>query len=87
MLVVEEKKLIYTTNIDDGHLYKIDLYNKKKIDKYFLGGMPNSIIWDEDRTLYITNVLDNSLILFDIEKEVITKQIRVGLEPSGLLIL
>lgn len=86
MSVIKNQNVIFTSNIEDGYLYKIDINNEDNISKFFIGGMPNNIKWDGGRTLYITDIMRNLVILFDINKEKIIKRIKVGNEPVGLML-
>ncbi|NBI05423.1 YncE family protein [Senegalia massiliensis] len=86
MVILKDKNIIFSTNGGDGFLYKIN-YITDSIDKIYLGGMPNDILWDGDNILYITDLVKNSLLVFDINKNSIVNQIYVGKEPNGLIFL
>jgi len=86
MQIISEK-LIYVTNMSNGHIYKINIDKETKTDKYYLGGMPTSILWDKENHLYITDMERNLLLLFDIEKNCVTKKLKIGNEPNALLVL
>jgi len=49
--------------------------------------MPNKILWDKDKMLFITNISENILTIFDIDKDKIYMNINTGKEPNGLLLL
>ncbi len=49
--------------------------------------MPNRIEWDGDNTVFITDISEDIIYLFDIEKNIIIDGIRVGKEPGGILII
>ncbi|WP_425448153.1 YncE family protein [Dethiothermospora halolimnae] len=87
MAILEEQGFMFITNIDDGYLYKMDMANMEIINKYHLSGMPNNILWDGNDKLFITNALKNQLVIFNILTERVERNIRVGLEPNGLLLL
>lgn len=87
MIVMEEKGVMYVTNIDDGFLYNVDTHNGNILDKFFLGGMPNTLISDMGKLLFITNILNNNLIVFDHLKSTIIKRIKLGEEPNGMLLM
>lgn len=87
MIVMEDEGVIYITNIDDGFLYMVDIQNGNIQDKFFLGGMPNTLISDMKEHLFITNTLSNNLIVFDHLKKTIIKRIKLGEEPNGILLL
>ncbi|RKD31803.1 YncE family protein [Thermohalobacter berrensis] len=87
MTPIDKKDEIFVTNAEDGYLYKIDLIRGKIIDKYHLGGMPSKLLWDGNKLLYIVNSLKNYISLFDCSKGKIMKNIKVGIEPNGLIFL
>ncbi|EOC99499.1 YncE family protein [Caldisalinibacter kiritimatiensis] len=87
MIVMTNGKVLYATNAEDGYLYKININDNRVIGKYFLGGMPNVMLWDGRDLIYITNAYNNYLTVFDITKEEIVKNIKVGIEPAGMLIV
>ncbi|WP_051003969.1 YncE family protein [Gottschalkia acidurici] len=85
MVKIDGEDIIYVTNAENGCLYKVD-YNKEVIlEKYIIGGMLNNIVCSGDR-LYISDTLNNMIIVFKYDSEEITSKISVGLEPSGLLL-
>lgn len=86
MIILEDKKIIYTTNIDDGFLYKLDIEDSSFSEKHFIGGMPNNLLLHND-FIFITNVLTDNLHFFDSNKKEIIKSINIGIEPNGLLLL
>lgn len=87
MVIMEDEKNIYTTNIEDGCLYKIDISCKSSIEKYYIGGMPSKLLCNKKNNIFITNILNNTLIVFDNVKKEIVKRIKIGKEPNGLLFL
>lgn len=87
MSVLLSRNIIFTTNAGDGYLYKIDFERKEILDKIFIGGMPNNILWDKKNKLYISNTLKNIVSVFDINKNKIIKDIPVGNEPNGLILV
>ncbi len=87
MVFVDNKDIIYTTSISDGCLYKIDINMCKIQKKFYIGGMPTNILWDEGELLYIANVQRNIVTVFNYQKEKIIKNINVRNEPNGLLFL
>lgn len=84
MVRMDKEDIIYVTNAHDGCLYKIDFNNEKILDKYKLGGMPNNIVYNKEK-LYITDVLNNKIVVFNYKKKEIISRIDVGLEPSGII--
>ena len=86
MEIISEN-LLYITNIGNGHIYKINIDEDVSIERFYLGGMPTSILWDKNKLIYITDIERDLLMLFDIEKECIVKKLKVGNEPNALLVL
>ncbi|MTI69740.1 MAG: YncE family protein [Firmicutes bacterium] len=87
MTTVNDESIIFTTNISNGFLYKLNFNEKSIINKYYIGGMPNNILWDGKETLYITNTQKNILTVLNYPKGKIIRNIKVGKEPNGLLFL
>ncbi|MTI49553.1 MAG: YncE family protein [Firmicutes bacterium] len=85
MVIIEQNSVIYTSNIDDGYMYKIDMDKDKPSEKYYIGGMPNNLLFN-NKYIYITNVQSDCLHVFDVTKREIIKTIKTGKEPSGLLV-
>lgn len=81
--LIKEKDIVFITNGENGYLYKVSLKDNSIIKKYYLGGMPNSIVRNQDY-LFITDSLRNHVIIFDFNKDTIVKTIGVGLEPNGM---
>lgn len=84
---IKDKEVFYMVNIDYGYLYRISIDEKVNITKTYLGGMPSNIIWDGKDKLYITNNLNNLLTVIDEKDQQIICNIRVGKEPSQVLLL
>lgn len=87
MIVIENTDILYTTNALDGFLYKINIEKKNILEKYYLGGMPNCMLYNGDSLLFIADALKNCVIVFDYKKGKVIKNISVGLEPNGLLLI
>ncbi|NMA86411.1 MAG: hypothetical protein GX968_03695, partial [Tissierellia bacterium] len=87
MVKINSSEIIFATNIDNGYLYRVDIKRKNILSKANLSGLPNKLIWDDYRTIYITNLSNNTLSLFDIETNTIVKNFSVGKEPNGILLL
>lgn len=87
MTAILEKNIIFITNISNGYIYKVDINKDNEIIKYYIGGMPSNLLWNGENTLYITDIERNLLLIFDIEKERVIKSVRVGIEPSGMVLL
>lgn len=87
MATVIVKDILFTTNVSDGNLYKLDFEKNETINKYYLGGMPNNILWDEQDKLYITDIQKNIVNVFDYKGSNITNSIKVGFEPNGLIFI
>lgn len=85
MIKINSSEIIFTTNIDNGYLYRIDIKKKNILSKTNLLGLPNKLVWDGNRMVYITNLSTNTLSLFDINTSNIIKSIKVGIEPNGIL--
>jgi len=75
------------TNPDDGYLYEFNTHENSLTKKVYLGGMPNKIIWDKKDTLFITELLNNQVIIVDAIKSCIIEKIKVGKEPQGFILL
>jgi YVTN family beta-propeller protein len=75
------------TNPEDGYLYSYDIDNKRLSRKIFLGGMPNKIILDNKKNLYITDLLNNQVLVIDYFNEKLLNKIKVGKEPQGFILL
>lgn len=86
LVIVADKKTAYVTNVEDGNLYEIDLLEYKIKAVYFIGGMPNNIIGIKDE-LFISDALNNRVIIFNIKQGRIVCNIDVGIEPNGLIII
>lgn len=87
MLKINGSEIIFITNIDNGYLYRMDIVKGDLLSKTYLNGMPNKLEWDGDNTLFISNISTNTLALFDIDTNQIIDNIKVGIEPNGILIL
>lgn len=87
MLKINSSEIIFLTNIDKGYLYRMDIEKKNLLSKTYLTGMPNKLDWDGQNLLFITNILTDTLTLFDTNENRIIKNIKVGQEPNGILIL
>ncbi|NLW22693.1 MAG: YncE family protein [Tissierellia bacterium] len=87
MLKINGNEIIFITNINDGYLYRMDIKSKKLISKTYLAGMPNKLERDRENILLISNISTNMLTLFNIESNSIIDNIKVGLEPNGILVL
>lgn len=87
MVVIENTDILYTTDALDGFLYKINIEKKNILDKYYLGGMPNCVLYNGDNLLFISDALKNCVTVFDYKKGKIIRNISVGLEPSGLILI
>ncbi|KGG79880.1 hypothetical protein Y919_09415 [Caloranaerobacter azorensis H53214] len=87
MVVIEDTDILYTTNAFDGFLYKINIEKKNILEKYYLGGMPNCMLYNGDDLLFISDALKNCVTVFDYKKGKIIKNISVGLEPNGLILV
>jgi len=84
---IRGKLEFYLTNVEDGYVYRIDLDKNLKISKTFLGGMPNNIIYDGGKKIYISNILNNDLTIIQSDINEIVDNFRVGKEPNGILLL
>lgn len=87
LIKIKDKEIFYMLNIDEGYLYRVFIDEEIKITKIYLGGMPNSICWDGENNLYITNSQKDLLTLVDESNQEIICNIRVGKEPNGILLL
>ncbi len=84
-MVPLDDDIIFTTDLGDGYLYKINLSNNDTVDKYYIGGMPNNMIWDEENILFITDIKKNQLIFFNYKTNEIEEIIKTGKEPSDII--
>ncbi len=87
MLKINGSEIIFITNMDNGYLYRMDIIRGDLLSKTYLKGMPNKLEWDRDNTIFISNISTNTLTLFDINTNKIIDNIKVGIEPNGILIL
>lgn len=87
MIKIKDQDLFYISNPEDGYVYVIHKGEEVNISKILLGGMPGSIVLDKGNRLYITNTLNNDLTIVDQANNKIIKNIRVGKEPNGALLL
>lgn len=85
MLKINTSEIIFTTNIGNGCLYRMDIKKGSLLSKTNLLGLPNKLAWDGDETIYITNISTNTLSLFDTKTNRIICDIKVGMEPNGIL--
>ncbi|WIV11443.1 YncE family protein [Proteiniborus sp. MB09-C3] len=86
MVITEDKKTAYVTNVEDGYLYEVDLFEYKIRSAYNIGGMPNNIIKKNDE-LFISDALNNRVVIFNYPKSKIICSLNVGIEPNGLIII
>jgi YVTN family beta-propeller protein len=75
------------TNPEDGYLYSFDMNTNKLSKKIFLGGMPNKILLDTKMNLYITDLINNQVLVIDYFNEKLLNKINVGKEPQGFILL
>ncbi len=87
MLKINGSEIIFITNMDNGCLYRMDIKGKNMLSKTYLKGMPNKLEWNKDNILFISNISTNMLTLFHIKDNKVIKNIQVGKEPNGVLIL
>ena len=85
ILKINTSEIIFTTNIGNGCLYRMDIKKGNLLSKTNLSGLPSKLAWDGDETIYITNISNNTLTLFDIKTNKIIYDIKVGMEPNGIL--
>lgn len=86
MIKIKGSEVIFTTNMDNGYLYRMDVKKRNLLSKTYLGGMPNKLEWDGDNVLFISNVSTNVIDVFDIKLNKVTYSIKVGREPNGILV-
>lgn len=77
---------VYITSFESGCIFKIDLHSSKTILKKHLKGMPNKIAI-LGNNLYITNISQNCITIFNIKEDKMLKNIKVGIEPNDLIII
>ena len=87
MLKLKGREIVFTTNMDNGYLYKIDIERRNLLSKTYLSGMPNKLEWDGNNLLFITNVSKNFLTIFDINSNKVLDNIEVGNEPNSVFLL
>ena len=82
---VKGRELFYISNGEDEYLYKI---SKEDINfsKMYLGGMPGNIRIGENK-IYVANILKDSIVIIDEKTNKIIKNIKVGKEPNGFILL
>ncbi|WFA09902.1 hypothetical protein [Tissierella sp. Yu-01] len=74
------------TNPEDGYLYSFNMNTNSLLKRLYIGGMPNKIIKDNEN-LYITDLLNNLVLIIDLRRDMIIKKIKVGKEPQGFVLL
>ncbi|MBU5427336.1 hypothetical protein KQI41_13170 [Tissierella pigra] len=84
---IKGKDLFYLSNVENGYIYRISIGKEINISRFYLGGMPNNIKWNGKTNLYITNILDDNLSVIQELNGLSIKNIRVGKEPNGILLL
>lgn len=84
---IKEHEIFYLSSADDGYVYRITLDRNANITKIYLGGMPGTIKWDGETKLYIANILNDEISIVDILTNQVIKNLRVGKEPGGILLL
>ncbi|WDV44754.1 hypothetical protein PV797_14675 [Clostridiaceae bacterium M8S5] len=77
---------IFTPNVSDGYLYKIEFGEIDYTKRYHVGGMPCNLV-NIDNYIYINDILNNIIIVFNHKNGKIKTRIKVGKEPSGMLIV
>ncbi len=87
MVLIDFEKSIFITNIEDGCIYQINIDEERIVNKFYVGGMPNTILWNKENLLFITDSLNNNIVIFDINKKNIVKTIKTGIEPNGMLLI
>lgn len=75
------------TNPEDGNLYNYNNLDGKTTQKEKLGGMPCKMVWDNEKTVYITDLFYNQVIVYDLIEEGIIRKIKVGEDPQGIYLL
>lgn len=75
------------TNPEDGNLYNYNNWDGKITLKEKLGGMPCKMVWDKEKTIYITDLFYNQVIVYDLINEGIARKIKVGEDPQGIYLL
>jgi len=86
MIQINGSEVIFITNMDNGYLYRMDIRRRNLLSKTYLRGMPNKLEWDGDSLLYISNIFTNTVTVFNIKLNKIVDNIKVGKEPSGILV-
>lgn len=82
-----DENLLILTNPDDGYLYNYNLIKKVLTKRLYLGGMPNKIILEGKNNLYVTDLLNNCVLVINLKDNRIIEKIRVGKEPQGFILL
>lgn len=86
-LYVDKEMNFYLVNPDDGFLYcfnNLEGHAKKLIN---VGEMPNKIFMDDEKNIYISDLLKDQIVIVDGIDFKIIEKIRVGKEPQGILLL
>lgn len=78
---------LYLINPEEGYLYGLNYIDGQVEKKIKLEGLPTEIIFDGEKNLYINDILNDKILVIDIVRGLITRKIRVGKEPQGLLLL
>lgn len=86
MEIIYGTSIIYITNAEDGFLYEVDCMCGIVKNKYKIGKMLNNIVCSDD-LLYITDTENDKVVIFSHSNKRILSEIKVGREPSGLLLI
>lgn len=85
--IMIDENIFLLTNPEDGYLYSYNFFTNILTPKIYLGVMPHKIIFDTKERIYITDSLNNNVLIFNMINESITNKIDVGKEPQGFILL
>lgn len=82
-----DKDNFLLTNPEDGCLYNFNIVDGKLTKGIFLGGMPCRIVMDKNKNIYVTDLINNQVIIIDYKNKKIINKIDVGEDPQGIHLL
>src|SRR5699024_10654933 len=73
-------------DIKSSNIFELDYKIQKIIKQRYIGGFPNKLVSD-NKYIYISDLINNEIIILDVEDYNIINKIRVGKEPQGIFLL
>lgn len=82
---IKDKELFYLVESESSWLHKFNAGGGENTKELYIGGLTNFMNYDFEN-LYLNDMVNDEIIVVDIEKKVIKKRIKVGLEPHDILL-